>query len=52
MNPLNILSEDELLFQQEIRKFAKTKIKPKVSEMDEKTVVCQFFNPTVSVTDV
>ena len=36
MNPLNILSEDELLFQQEIRKFAKTKIKPKVSEMDEK----------------
>ena len=22
-----------------------------VSEMDEKTVVCQFFNPTVSVTE-
>ena len=35
MNPLTILTDDELLFQQEIRKFARAQILPKVAEMDE-----------------
>ena len=36
MNPLNILTEDELLFQGEIRKFAESQVGPKVHDMDEK----------------
>lgn len=35
MQPLTLLSEDERLFQQEIRHFAREVIRPKVREMDE-----------------
>lgn len=35
MNPLTLLSEDETLFLQEVEKFARTHIQPKVMEMDE-----------------
>ncbi len=33
--PLNQLSDDELMFQQEIEKFAASAIAPKVMHMDE-----------------
>lgn len=36
MNPLNVLTEDELLFKDEIRKFAENQVAPKVHDMDEK----------------
>lgn len=36
MNALNVLSEDEILFKQEIQKFAQNQIAPKVHDMDEK----------------
>ena len=36
MTPLTTLSEDELLFQKEVKKFAEQSVLPKVLEMDEK----------------
>ena len=36
MKPLTILSENELMFQSEVSKFAETFIRPRVLEMDEK----------------
>jgi alkylation response protein AidB-like acyl-CoA dehydrogenase len=48
MNPLSILTDDERLFQQEIEKFARAQILPKVAEMDETEkfdpqLIGQFF---------
>src|SRR5579872_280600 len=47
--PLTALSEDEILFRENIRQFAEEKIRPHVKEMDEKGVfekdlVRQFFD--------
>jgi alkylation response protein AidB-like acyl-CoA dehydrogenase len=36
MKPLSVLSENELMFQSEVSKFAETFIRPRVLEMDEK----------------
>ena len=36
--PLTTLTEDEILFRDNIRQFAEDKIRPRVKEMDEKTV--------------
>jgi len=46
--PLVALSEDELLFRENIRQFAEEKIRPHVREMDEKgvfdpAIIAQFF---------
>jgi alkylation response protein AidB-like acyl-CoA dehydrogenase len=41
MNPLTILSEDELLFMEEVGKFAEAQIRPRVIEMDETEVFSQ-----------
>jgi alkylation response protein AidB-like acyl-CoA dehydrogenase len=46
--PLTMLSEDEILFRDNVRKFADASIRPKVREMDEKGVfdpalIDQFF---------
>lgn len=38
MNPLTLLTEDELLFKEEIAKFANTQVKPLVEKMDETEV--------------
>ena len=35
MNPLTVLSEDELLFQQEVTRFSREVVRPKVEHMDE-----------------
>ena len=39
MTPLSVLGEDEKLFQDEIEKFAREVIGPKVLEMDEKELM-------------
>ena len=33
--PLTVLSEDEILFRDNVRQFAEEKIRPRVREMDE-----------------
>jgi len=40
---LTTLTEDELLFRQEVARFAQTRLKPKVTEMDE----TEHFDPTL-----
>src|SRR5262249_44918885 len=47
--PLTALSEDEKLFQNTVRKFARDEIRPYVREMDEaavfrKEIIAQFFD--------
>ena len=37
-SPLTILSEDEILFRDNVRQFAEEKLRPLVKEMDEKGV--------------
>ena len=38
MSPLTQLSEEEQLFRQTVRKFARERIRPHVREMDEKGI--------------
>ena len=40
MKPLTVFSDDERMFYEEIEKFAKTTIGPKVMDMDEKQAMC------------
>ena len=46
-SPLTTLTEDEILFRDNIRQFADDKIRPLAKEMDEKGIFDQDLHPAV-----